>query len=96
MGPYLTGADFTVADAYLFVVHSWASNFAIDLASFPHLAEFAWRVTDRPTVQAALIAERSPWLRDILRGGSRRPAGHPPCRNDPDALNGRLRHGIGL
>ena len=59
-GPYLTGPDFTVADAYLFVVQSWAPMFGIDLAPFPHLVAFGQRVVARPAVQAAMDAEKLP------------------------------------
>jgi len=58
--PHLTGPDFTVADAYLFVVQSWAPMFGIDLAPFPHLAAFGQRVAARPAVQAAMDAEKLP------------------------------------
>ena len=58
-GPFLTGADFTVADAYLFVIQGWAPKFGIDIAAFPHLAAFARRVAERPAVQAALEAEKA-------------------------------------
>ncbi len=55
---FLTGPDFTIADAYLFVIQSWAPMFGIDFAPFPHLAAFGQRVAARPAVQAALDAER--------------------------------------
>lgn len=57
---YLTGPDFTVADAYLFVILSWAPNFGIDLAHWSHLGEFNRRVSGRAAVQAAMAAERTP------------------------------------
>ena len=56
--PYLTGPDFTVADAYLFVVLSWAPNLGVDLARWPHLKEFTRRVAARAAVQAAMSAEK--------------------------------------
>lgn len=56
-GPFLTGADFTIADAYLFVVLRWSRIFHIDLARWPALAAFVARVAERPAVQAALHAE---------------------------------------
>ena|ERR1043165_4479331 len=56
-GPFLTGADFTIADAYLFVVLRWARIFHIDLVRWPPLAAFVARVGERPAVQAALHAE---------------------------------------
>ena len=55
--PHLTGPDFTVADAYLFVVLSWAPKLGIDLSGWPHLGEFSRRVAARGAVQAAMAAE---------------------------------------
>lgn len=55
--PYLTGPDFTVADAYLFVVLSWSPNFGVDLARWPRLDAFSRRVIARTAVQAAMAAE---------------------------------------
>jgi glutathione S-transferase len=54
---YLTGSQFTVADAYLFVVTSWASHVAVDVSKLIHLGGFMARVSARPAVQAALKAE---------------------------------------
>ena len=56
--PYLTGPDFTVADAYLFVVLSWAPSLGVDLARWPRLGAFSRRVSARAAVQAAMAAER--------------------------------------
>lgn len=54
---YLYGSQFTVADAYLFVVTNWARHLKVDLAEFPNLLTFQKRVAARPAVQAALRAE---------------------------------------
>ena len=54
---YLTGADFTVADAYLFVVVSWAKYLKVDLAPYAKLRALLGRVAARPAVQAAMVAE---------------------------------------
>jgi glutathione S-transferase len=54
---YLTGAHFTVADAYLFVVANWARFHQIDLAQWPNLKAFMERVKARPHVQEAMRAE---------------------------------------
>src|ERR1700748_39758 len=35
--PYLMGEGFSVADAYLFVVLSWAGHVAVDLGTWPNL-----------------------------------------------------------
>ncbi len=54
---YLMGEDFTVADAYLFTVTSWAKFVHFDLGAFPQLQAFQARVAARPAVQRALKAE---------------------------------------
>lgn len=56
-GPYLTGAGFTIADAYLFVVLRWTRIHHINLSRWPGLAALVDRVADRPAVRAALHAE---------------------------------------
>ena len=56
---YLLGAQYSVADANLFVVLRWAGLFDIDLQQWPALAKFQQRVGERPAVIAALAAENS-------------------------------------
>ena len=55
--PYITGANFTIADAYLFTVTNWARIVKIDVSEFPNLLAFQKRVAERPAVQAAMKAE---------------------------------------
>jgi glutathione S-transferase len=54
---YLMGDQFTVADAYLFVVTNWTKFVGIDISGLKHLGAFMGRVAARPAVQAALKAE---------------------------------------
>ena len=54
---YLTGKQFTVADAYLFVLLGWTKPTQIDLAKWPNLAALHKRVGARPKVKEALQAE---------------------------------------
>lgn len=54
---YLTGDNFTIADAYLFVVANWSNFVGIDLGRWPALKAFQDRVAARPKVQEALAAE---------------------------------------
>ena len=54
---YLTGANFTIADAYLFVVAAWAKKVGQSLDHLANLQAFLARVAARPAVQAALKAE---------------------------------------
>jgi len=53
--PYLLGATFTAADAYLFVMLTWAKK--MHIAVPPALATFYDRVATRPKVQAAMKQE---------------------------------------
>ena len=54
---YLLGADFSVADAYLFTVMRWAKVINLDLSQWPELVAYQARVAARPAVAAALKAE---------------------------------------
>lgn len=54
---YLTGEDFTIADAYAFVVLNWTAFQGIELAKWPAIQAFQARVAARPKVQEALVAE---------------------------------------
>lgn len=54
---YLTGEQFTVADAYLFTILGWAGKVDVDLSRWPVFAAYRERVAARPAVQAALAAE---------------------------------------
>jgi glutathione S-transferase len=56
---YLMVGGFSVADAYLFTVLRWAPLFAIELGQWPALARFQARIDQRPSVKAALDAERT-------------------------------------
>jgi glutathione S-transferase len=55
--PFLTGNEFTIADAYLFVILNWSGMHKVDLSSWPALQQFQARVAARPAVQATLKAE---------------------------------------
>lgn len=54
---HLTGASFSVVDAYLFTVLGWCRFFSIDLGRWPALPAYVKRIGARPAVQAALRAE---------------------------------------
>ena len=58
--PYLTGNDFTVADAYLYVVLSWTGMVGVDISGLPRVTEFLSRCAARPSVQAARKDEGLP------------------------------------
>ncbi len=54
---YLMGDTFTVADAYLFTILTWAKQVSLDLARWPVLTAYKARVAARPKVREAMIAE---------------------------------------
>jgi glutathione S-transferase len=56
-GPYVMGATYTIADAYLFTLAQWLEGDGVDLAHLPKIADHRQRVTDRPAVQKVLAAE---------------------------------------
>jgi len=51
--PYLTGENFTVADAYLYVTLSWRERVNVSITHMPTLTAFYERVRARPAVQQA-------------------------------------------
>ena len=54
---YVMGKQFTVADAYLFTMLSWAERLKFDLSAMPTLTAYKARVGARPKVQEALAKE---------------------------------------
>ena len=51
------GSQFTVADAYMFVMCTWAGFMKMDLGKWPNLKAYAARVSERPKVQEVLREE---------------------------------------
>lgn len=57
-GPWATGADYTVADGYLYVFERWAKAAGMfDEATFPKLSRHLQAVEARPAVQRTLQHE---------------------------------------
>ncbi|MCA0272654.1 MAG: glutathione transferase GstA [Proteobacteria bacterium] len=54
---FLTGAEFTIADAYAFVVSNWSGHVGVSLDNWPKVKEFVARVAGRPAVQKTLKDE---------------------------------------
>jgi glutathione S-transferase len=54
---FLMGEQFTVADAYLFVVLGWGKHVGIDLGQWPQVQSYVARVGARASVAAALKSE---------------------------------------
>lgn len=51
--PYLTGDNFTVADAYLYVTLSWRERVNVNIEHLPKLTAYFERCRARPSVQRA-------------------------------------------
>ncbi len=54
---FLTGDQFTIADAYLFVLINWTNPIKLDISELTHIKAFHARVAARPAVQEAMKAE---------------------------------------
>ncbi|HIA1347230.1 TPA: glutathione transferase GstA [Legionella anisa] len=57
-GPYLMGKDFTLPDAYLFVILSWTYYFKMDLSAYKHLERFMSLAAERPAIVTSLQQEK--------------------------------------
>lgn len=58
-GSYLMGDEFTLPDAYLFVMVMWAHYFKIDLSAYKHLNQLFDRLQKRPSVIKSLQQEEA-------------------------------------
>jgi glutathione S-transferase len=58
--PFLTGDNFTVADAYLYVTLSWLARVGVDISHLPKLTAYYERCRTRPSVQQARKDEGLP------------------------------------
>ena len=54
---FLTGAAYTVADAYAFVILNWTSGVGLPLDGWPKTKAFFDRIGARPAVRDAMVAE---------------------------------------
>lgn len=54
---WLTGAEFTVADAYLFAITNWAFHLQIDMTPWPNFTAWHGRTAQRPAVARAMQEE---------------------------------------
>jgi glutathione S-transferase len=54
---YLTGKNFTVADAYLFTILNWRHMHKIDISEYKNLSAYIDRVGARPKVKKAMQSE---------------------------------------
>lgn len=56
---FLLGEQFTLADAYLFVILSWLPHFKIDLSEWPQLTRYYTNLEQRTAIKQSLQEERS-------------------------------------
>ncbi|MBS0534701.1 MAG: glutathione S-transferase family protein [Proteobacteria bacterium] len=56
-GPWVMGADYTIADAYLFTVAQWLEGDGVDPARYPKVIDHRTRMAARPNVKAAIEEE---------------------------------------
>ncbi len=63
-GAWLLGQDYSVVDAYAFMLCRWTRNFARPARALPHIAAWQQRVLARPAVQRMLANEglAEPWF----------------------------------
>jgi glutathione S-transferase len=54
---YLLGEQFSVADAYLYTVTTWAPLIKLDLSPWPAIQKYQARIAERPSVKKAMKAE---------------------------------------
>jgi glutathione S-transferase len=56
-GPWVMGADYTVADPYLFTIAGWMAGDGVDIARFPRVQDHHRRMAERASVRRALAEE---------------------------------------
>jgi glutathione S-transferase len=66
---YLTGADFSIADAHCYTIAMWTAVHGIDTAGWPHLMAYLARIGARPSVRAAEAAAAEEGARQRAREG---------------------------
>jgi glutathione S-transferase len=54
---YLLGKQFTLPDAYLFVILNWLQFFSIDINQWPQLTRYFTELKNRPSIQQSLKEE---------------------------------------
>lgn len=57
MHAYLVGEQFTLPDAYLFVMLRWAIHFKLDLSEWSNLASYFMILNNRTSVRRSLSDE---------------------------------------
>jgi glutathione S-transferase len=57
VGPWVTGADYTVCDGYLFTLSQWLGGDGVDINKTPKVADHFRRMSARPAVRKAIEDE---------------------------------------
>ena len=58
-GPWVMGADYSIADSYLFTLANWMEADGVDPQQFPKLADHRARMAERPAVKKVWARERA-------------------------------------
>jgi glutathione S-transferase len=56
-GPWVMGESYTICDPYLFTMAQWMEADGVDPARFPRVRDHRRRMSERPQVRDAIIAE---------------------------------------
>ena len=56
-GPWVMGADYSIADAYLFTLARWLEGDGVDVERLPRILDHRARMAERPAVRRALEEE---------------------------------------
>lgn len=57
--PFILGENFTLADAYLFVVLTWAEPLGVDIKSYQNLQRYIKELKERASVKKSLLEEKN-------------------------------------
>lgn len=56
-GPWALGADYSIIDPYVLVMHRWGHRISLDMTKYPRWAQHTAAMVDRPAVQRAMATE---------------------------------------
>jgi glutathione S-transferase len=56
-GPWVMGETYTICDPYLFTIAQWMEADGVDPSRFPKVSDHRRRMSERPQVRAAIVAE---------------------------------------
>ena len=54
---FIVGAQFSIADAYLFVVSNWSNFVGVPINNWPSLSKYITKIAQRPSVKRAMTSE---------------------------------------